>query len=681
MMFIVCATYLHIEDSPMKNERQILLNLNALAVCICIAFVICLQIGHYPTFSIYFFAAALLYGRNVWLASRYKVTAAAINSIVISNILVLLFDTGYNSPVYGFMVYIPLMLLLFIIISYEKKSVSISLALFSALCLFITNFTELGGRLSIHLHTSSYLGLIKGINVSATMLLCIFITGGIIIANKRITNLLQIKKKLLEEKESTIAFLNNHVSEGLFRIAPNGVCVAANPAFASLFGYNPSEVINTSPFYLFFDKYTFNDILALLRMGDLVLSKEFELQRKDGSVFTGVVSLTQSNYNGNIYYEGIVKPLIPEKKKATIKEKSQFLSIISHEIRTPVNTIVGIGAHLIKKDLPEDVQLDVKLLNESSQTLIRVLDNILLYNNIEKGSLVLHNKPTDLKSLCHNVCNLSILTAQRKNISLQLDFDTTLTTPIISDAAKLALVLNNLVSNAIKFTMQGSVTVSIKKVTETENTVSVLFIIKDSGAGIPPKSLPYIFDAFSHLSNDITRQHDGMGLGLYVSKHILSLMHSHIEVDSSFGKGSSFQCFLTFEKSGNTYPVKVNYPTNLRGLRILLVEDNALNVLVAKRVFQDKNVTLDIAEDGFIALEKTLQNTYDIILMDLHMPGMDGFETTKAIRKTNKDVPIIAFSADVSDEAKEMTINAGMNDFITKPFDPERLFNKISKNL
>ncbi len=665
----------------MKNERQILLNLNALAVCICIAFVICLQIGHYPAFSIYFFAAALLYGRNIWLASRNKVTATAINSIVISNILVLLFDTGYNSPVYGFMVYIPLMLLLFIIISYEKKSVSISLALFSALCLFITNFTELGGRLSTHLYASNYLSVIKGINVSATMLLCIFITGGIIIANKRITNLLHIKKKLLEEKESTIAFLNNHVSEGLFRIAPNGICIAANPAFASLFGYNPSEVINTSPFYLFFDKYTFNDILALLRMGDLVLSKEFELQRKDGSVFTGVVSLTQSNYNGNLYYEGIVKPLIPEKKKATIKEKSQFLSIISHEIRTPVNTIAGIGAHLAKKDLPEDIQPDVKLLNESSQTLIRVLDNILLYNNIEKGSLVLHNKPIDLKSLCRNVCNLSILTAQRKNISLQFDFDTTLTTPIIGDAAKLALVLNNLVSNAIKFTMQGSVMLSIKKVAETENTVSVLFIIKDSGAGIPPKSLPYIFDAFSHLSNDITRQHDGMGLGLYVSKHILSLMHSHIEVDSSVGLGSSFQCFLTFEKSGNTYPVKVNYHTDLRGLRILLVEDNALNVLVAKRVFQDKNVTLDIAEDGFIALEKTLQNTYDIILMDLHMPGMDGFETTKAIRKTNKDVPIIAFSADVSDEAKEMAINAGMNDFITKPFDPERLFNKISKNL
>lgn len=665
----------------MKNERQILLNLNALAVCICIAFVICLQIGHYPTFSIYFLAAALLYGRNVWLASRNKVTAAAINSIVISNILVLLFDTGYNSPVYGFMVYIPLILLLFIITSYEKKSVSISLALFSVLCLFITNFTELGGRLSTHLYTSSYLGLIKGINVSATMLLCIFITGGIIIANKRITNLLQIKKKLLEEKESTIAFLNSHVSEGLFRIAPNGICVAANPAFASLFGYNPSEVINTSPFFLFFDKYKFNDILALLRMGNLVLSKEFELQRKDGSVFTAVVSLTQSNYNGNLYYEGIVKPLIPEKKEATLKEKSQFLSIISHEIRTPVNTIVGIGAHLTKKELPEDVQFDVKLLNESSQTLIRVLDNILLYNNIEKGSLILHNKPIDLKSLCRNVCNLLILTAQRKNISLQLDFDTTLITPIIGDAAKLALVLNNLVSNAIKFTMQGSVTVSVKKVTETENTVSVLFIIKDSGTGIPSKSLPYIFDAFSHLSNDITRQHDGMGLGLYVSKHILSLMHSHIEVDSSVGTGSSFQCFVTFEKSGNTYPVKVNYPTDLRGLRILLVEDNALNVLVAKRVFQDKNVTLDIAEDGFIALEKTSQNNYDIILMDLHMPGMDGFETTKAIRKTNKSVPIIAFSADVSDEAKEMAINAGMNDFITKPFDPERLFNKISKNL
>ncbi|NCU32909.1 MAG: response regulator, partial [Candidatus Moranbacteria bacterium] len=282
-----------------------------------------------------------------------------------------------------------------------------------------------------------------------------------------------------------------------------------------------------------------------------------------------------------------------------------------------------------------------------------------------------------------------------KNLTLELDIDNSIPNRLTGDRTRLAQILNNLVGNAIKFTEKGAVSIKVETRSKTGNKVRVGFSVWDTGIGIPADKTGHIFEIFNQASSDTTRKYGGSGLGLAITKKLLQMMDSHIVLKTELGKGSEFSFEIDFElakknesiDNGNgekkkaTLQDEVSGFKSLKGTKVLLVEDNIINVKVATQLLQKWDIAVDVAMDGEKAVELHKEGQYHLVLMDLHLPGMDGFDTTKAIRKSDTDIPIIALTAAAVEEEKQKAFSAGMNDFIVKPFKLQDLYQKIVSRL
>jgi len=372
-----------------------------------------------------------------------------------------------------------------------------------------------------------------------------------------------------------------------------------------------------------------------------------------------------------------------ETAEQSLKEKNRFLSIMSHEIRTPANAIVGMTHLLKEKGVPDGLKRDVQLLHYSSQHLKSLIDNVLYYNNLEMGKIDVEERPFDIRKLCHNAVESFVLEAAKKHIELRFDFDDRIPQFVLGDYEKLVLVLHNLLSNAIKFTKKGEVFLFVKMNHMDAKKCYVVFKVADTGIGISGERMPFIFNLFNQLDSSITRSHDGMGLGLAISKRLLKLMNTTLHADSEEGVGATFFFEVGLGLTTEVKDAEQRFieTHDLAGIKVLLVEDNKLNVLVAKKILENLKATVEVAKHGAEALELMRNGKYDIVLMDLHMPVMDGFEATVRIREYDKLTPVIAFTADAYEDARQRAKDVGMNDFVTKPFDPELLYNKIITNL
>jgi signal transduction histidine kinase/CheY-like chemotaxis protein len=372
-----------------------------------------------------------------------------------------------------------------------------------------------------------------------------------------------------------------------------------------------------------------------------------------------------------------------ETAEQSLKEKNRFLSIMSHEIRTPANAIVGMTHLLKEKGVPDVLKRDVQLLHYSSQHLKSLIDNVLYYNNLEMGKIDIEVRPFDIRKLCHNAVESFVLEAAKKHIELRFDFDDRIPQFVLGDYEKLVLVLHNLLSNAIKFTKKGEVFLLVKMNHIDEKKCYVIFKVADTGIGISGERMTHIFSVFNQLDSAITRSHDGMGLGLAISKRLLKLMNTTLHADSEEGVGATFFFEVGLGLTTEVKDAEQRFieTHDLAGIRILLVEDNKLNVLVAKKILENLKATIEVAKHGAEALEQMRNKKYDIVLMDLHMPVMDGFEATEKLREYDRLTPVIAFTADAYEDARQRAKDVGMNDFVTKPFDPELLYNKIITNL
>jgi signal transduction histidine kinase/ActR/RegA family two-component response regulator len=368
--------------------------------------------------------------------------------------------------------------------------------------------------------------------------------------------------------------------------------------------------------------------------------------------------------------------------------KSQFLSVMSHEIRTPMNAVIGF-THLLLQQDPKPSQMEfLRLLKFSAENLLVLINDILDFSKIEAGKLEFENVDFNLKDLISNI-RLSLLQkATEKNIQLKLMVDEDLPDAVIGDPVRLGQILTNLVSNAIKFTETGKVTISATLSSFDKENSLIDFEVTDTGIGIPQNKQHDIFNSFTQASSDTTRKYGGTGLGLTITRRLLQLLDSDIYVDSETGKGSKFYFSLAFKNSAlklksNLLHNDENYkPKSLKGTRILIAEDNQINVILAKQFMKQWQVDCDVAENGEIALLLVQTNDYDMILMDLQMPEMDGYQTTEAIRnlpdpKYHK-LPIIALTASAMLDIKDRAFTVGMNDYISKPFNPNELYKKIA---
>lgn len=367
--------------------------------------------------------------------------------------------------------------------------------------------------------------------------------------------------------------------------------------------------------------------------------------------------------------------------------KSEFLSSMSHEIRTPINGVIGI-ANLLQTEKLTPTQLEyVHTLKFSAQHLSSIVSDILDFSKIESGNLVFENLPFNLKDLASNVFKLFENKALEKHLRYEFKPDLQITNSLSGDYVRLSQVLSNLLSNAIKFTEKGAVEFAYYLKESTDQSVRVLFTVRDSGIGIAPGQTKQIFDNFFQADASISRKYGGTGLGLTISKKLVEQQGGKIWVDSTLGLGSVFTVELLFatvpEKVYSDETPKLASKPDLGGMRILVAEDNPVNVLVLTPLLKRWGAEYTVACDGLEALESMQQADFDAIIMDIQMPNMDGREAMLAIRKMpderKRNIPIIAFTAEASLESQRDFLSSGFNDCLTKPFQPEKLYETLKK--
>ena len=389
--------------------------------------------------------------------------------------------------------------------------------------------------------------------------------------------------------------------------------------------------------------------------------------------------------NLNIELEKVI-----EKSEKSALAKSEFLSIMSHEIRTPLNAVIGMTNLLMMGNPRPDQKDNLDILKFSANNLLALVNDVLDFNKIEAGKVVFENIKFNLPDLIQNVCGGLKLKAEEKELAFKVSVDPVLRDKVlIGDPTRLSQIVFNLISNAIKFTPSGTVWVTVKVLEDRHNIVNVRFSIKDTGIGIEKENLAMIFEPFTQESITTTRQYGGTGLGLAIVKRLLELQHLHMDVITQPGEGSEFAFSMEFTVSTEVVPSPLTpnplqvplQVDSMSNLRVLIAEDNMVNVMLMKKLFSKWGISPTIAENGERAIEMVQYGNFDIILMDLQMPVLNGFDAAMEIRKMRDpkkaNIPIIALTASALYDIKERVFNSGMNDYVSKPFKPDELKEKM----
>jgi signal transduction histidine kinase/CheY-like chemotaxis protein len=369
------------------------------------------------------------------------------------------------------------------------------------------------------------------------------------------------------------------------------------------------------------------------------------------------------------------------------RQKDQFLANISHEIRTPLNALLGLNKILSRTNLDQEQQRLVKLSRDAGQTLLALINDVLDLSKIESGKMQIHAVEFDLRAMVSSVSELFFEQASEKGIALEMVLQPDLPKYVIGDDLRIKQILVNLIGNAIKFSTQGKVSIFAKVQSQSEKSCTIAFRVKDRGPGIAEDRQKLLFQAFSQVDGSVTRQHGGTGLGLAISKHLVELMSGEIGVESTLGHGSTFWFQIPLliaddahdaREAASRAPDTVRESRSAKG-KVLVAEDHPVNRLVAASELEEFGLEVQLADNGEEAFSLACKHDYAIIFMDCQMPVMDGYTATRMIRKKGNKVPIVAMTANALEGERERCLQAGMDDYISKPFETSDLERVITR--
>ncbi|MCX2481202.1 PAS domain S-box protein [Pedobacter sp. MC2016-15] len=382
----------------------------------------------------------------------------------------------------------------------------------------------------------------------------------------------------------------------------------------------------------------------------------------------------------------VEKEMIEAKEQALklSQAKQMFLSVMSHEIRTPLNAVIGM-THLLLDNDPKISQIDdLNILRFSGENLLHIINDILDFTKIETGKMELEIFPFSLKTLANDIIHSLQVNVKKNSNELRLIFDQNIPAQVSGDKNRLYQILMNFLGNAIKFTDKGLVQLRIQLIEENDSEAVIRFEVEDNGIGIPKDKQQYIFETFTQAKTDISRKYGGTGLGLAITKKLLDMFNSEITVESTEGKGTTFSFDMRFSRTHEQSLASALGPemSVFIGKKILVVDDNEINILIAKRILSKWGLEIDAAINGYEAIDKIMTIHYDLVFMDIKMPGLDGFETAGIIRDISglyyKEVPIIALTASTLKNDHYKFKECGMNGHVLKPFNPEEIKQLLS---
>lgn len=495
----------------------------------------------------------------------------------------------------------------------------------------------------------------------------------------------------------------------LVTINTEGKIMDMNQATANIIGLTRNEIIDSDFFNYFTEPQKAREVYLEVFAKGFVADSPLTLRHVNGE-------LTDVLFNGSIFKDdngqvlGVVivardvtdqKRIVTElnnakefaelantiAQKATrkaedaVKAKQQFLSNMSHEIRTPMNAIIGFTKVILKTELTPKQKEYLTAIKISGDALIVLINDILDLAKVDAGKMTFEQIPFKMESSIFAMLHLFETKIQEKNLKLNIEYDDSIPKVLLGDPVRLHQIILNLVSNAVKFTKKGVITVSVKLIDEDDEKTKISFAVSDTGIGIEKSKLEKIFENFQQASSGTSRLYGGTGLGLSIVKQLTHAQGGVIHVESEVSKGSIFSFTLDFPKTTECTENDFEMPeldVALKNINVLVAEDIPLNQLLMKTILDDLGFECNIASNGKIAIEKLETEHFDVVLMDLQMPEMNGFEATEYIRTILKlDIPIIALTADVTTVDLAKCTAVGMNDYIAKPVDERVLYSKI----